>query len=386
MIFRLFGILLFFSCFLGGCTAATLFSSSTMLKGSENTIIMVHQTPTIRGRPQLSPGEYFIYQASDLPKGRSVPYYRHRLRGKSISNASMDLQSGTLRFSLDIANRSDYSSPICLVIVGPNGKFPVRPNAVGEDIYHFRNPLWEAAIGRLASVRNLGDQLISIRKKEIDLQSRIKQSFKDLQGYNARSHEECKKGPVIQAPKRWPTVVEKDQQGKVASQVCAAVWRDKIGSTVEKLYSVTNKNESWEARNKGQILMEEANWKIQINMNNDDLKKIQGAGRDGELFIYYEQGVSKFLSKTVECETSIAKHLDQELRRWEEENDRALSAPTRFLDQCQDMAKTYNDQKAQLTTLKNERKNIQLELDSINATDPKEIESTSLDPYTCSSH
>ena len=298
----------------------------------------------------------------------------------------MDPQSGTLRFSLDITNRSDYSPPICLVMVGPNGKVPVRPNAVGENMYHFRNPMWEAAIGRLASVRNLGDKLISIRKNEIDLQSSIKQSFNDLQGYNAKSHEDCKEGPAIQAPKRWPTVVEKDRQGKVASQVCAAAWRDKLGSTAEKLYTVTNKNDSWEARNKGQLLMEEANWKIQINMNHDDLKKIQGAGRDGELFIYYEQGVSKFLSKTVECETSIAMHLDQEFRRWEEKKGQALSAPTRFLEECQDIAKTYHAQEAQLTTLISERKNIQLELDSINATDPKKIESTSLDSYTCSSH
>lgn len=255
-------------------------------------------------------------------------------------------------------------------------------------MYHFRNPMWESAIERLATTRALGDQLIALRKRELSMQTNVDQTFKNLQAHKANSFEECRPGPEEKVSARGLTVLARGKHPKMAGQLCAAVWRGQIGvAAAEKLYTETNKNEIWAGRQEGQALMVKTNWNIQMGLKPKELRKIKMTGQEGELFTGYKNGVESFLSITTQCEVSIAKVLEQDLRTWENERDHALSAPTSLLEQCQSIARTLEKQKAQLAALTKERQQMRSELDkNFTVSDSQRSELQSLEPYTCSDH
>lgn len=301
---------------------------STHLTGTSHSIIL--KPASLRDRYY---GSFSLIKADEWQNGRG--------RLTPLSYGSVDQTTGALRFTLPMPDALSGEQAICLMIVGNGGPVSVRSGSSGMQQYTFRNPLWEAELQRLTTVKRAEHEIQKRAGEERAARIAVEQSEQPLKVMNARSPQECREGDPVPIPPRPIDALAEAERKPAADGVCAAAWEEILGETAGIYYQLANRPDVWKGRKAELSRQQRMNYYFRPPAKN--LNALRVAPQEGERWMYYSATVDFFQSLTAGCETRVAQAFADETARWEQAIHEARAAPAKALAYCREVTAVHQE-------------------------------------------
>jgi hypothetical protein len=107
------------------------------------------------------------------------------------------------------------------------------------------------------------------------------------------------------------------------------------------------------------------------------------AVRQGRQLIEYDDAVAAFRQTTGQCEIEVAKRFVEETEQWEGHVAEVKAAPRRTFERCRERTTSYQEAKLKYTGAQMAIQQAEAAVDSLRIQAPKNIETKSLEPFTC---
>jgi hypothetical protein len=221
----------------------------------------------------------------------------------------------------------------------------------------------------------------ALRAEAASVRTRVDVVFRELQGYNARSIEECRESPPVPPPPRLITAVAAADRPVKAAQVCAAAWEEALKETAGKLYAAAKASEVWNQRAQGSDLLRELN--IHMTPDSQEIAGWELAVAQGNRFLQYDEYLALFKARTTEYEKAAIQRFIDQTKQWEEKVAYATATPQRVLKECKEVGTTHQQLSLDLSNIEAKLAQAEAELNRMRESISKDLESKSLAAYTC---
>lgn len=254
---------------------------------------------------------------------------------REIARSEFDDRLGGYMFQLPF-DSGEGRTQRCLALVDGRGQYIALRSQAGRDTgVMFRNPAWEAELGRVAELASLKTE-----RAAVDTQTRA--AAKEIGLLQAEvglpanaSPADCPLPPPAPEPPRPPAAIDARDAGAASGAACALRWERDHGGRVNlgRMFSDAGAAPDWQQRAQGAELLERLP-DLRIPIAGQDLALVLDAATKGRTYLEHGDGVRLFNRAHAACREEVGRLAAAARQAWERAVVDAREAPQRARQQC----------------------------------------------------